>query len=176
MTSATTIDLNDLFLNELQAIHDDVRSQAALAAFRRLHPTNEITVGQFLDQLQGHKDMWAVVGALDVADFAAALARRPASAAGAAQPRRTRINEEQKSSLKQVILRVLGSHGGGMNRSEITAVLIDDGLVPPGIEPAVLGEKVRQPLAELISERKLHTVGEKRLMIYMVGPAGAKAQ
>ena len=176
MTSATTIDLNDRFLDELKAVHEDVHSQAALAAFRRLHPTNDITIGQFLDQLQGHKDVWTVVGALGIADFAAALARRPALAAVEARLRRTRINDEQKSSLKQAILRVLESHGGGMNRNEITAVLIDDGLVPPGIEPAVLGEKVRQPLHELIAERKLHTVGEKRSMRYMVGPAGAKPQ
>jgi hypothetical protein len=176
MTSETTVDLNDRFLDELRAVHEDVRSQAALAAFHRLHPTNDITVGQFLGQLQGHKDMWAVVSALGIIDFAAALARRPASAAGQARPRRTRLNDEQKGSLKQAILQVLESHGGGMNRNEITAVLIDDGLVPPGIEPGVLGEKARQPLHELIAEGRLHTIGEKRSMRYMVGPAGAKPQ
>lgn len=176
MTSATTIDPNDRFLDELKAVYEDARSQAALAAFRRLHPTNDITVAQFLDQLQGHKDMWAVVRTLGIADFAAALARRPALAAVEARLRRTRINDEQKSSLKQAILRVLESHGGGMNRNEITAVLVDEGLVPLGLDPDVLGDKVRQPLHELIAEGTLHTVGEKRLMRYMVGPAGAKPQ
>lgn len=176
MTKAPTTDLDERFDHELAAAHEDVRSQAALAAFRRLHPTNDITVAQFLDQLQGHKDMWAVVRTLGIADFAAALAQPPASSAGEAKPRRTRLNDEQKSSLKQVIVRVLKSHGGGMNRNEITAVLVDEGLVPLGLDPDVLGDKVRQPLHELIAEGTLHTVGEKRLMRYMVGPAGARPQ
>jgi hypothetical protein len=176
MTNAPPTDIDERYDHELDAAHEDVRGQAALAAFLRLQPTNDITVGQFLDQLQGHKDMWAVVRALGIADFAAALARRPARPAGEDRPRRTRISDEQKSSLQKVILRVLESHGGGMNRNEITAVLIDDGLVPLGIEPDVLGEKVRQPLYQLIAEGKLHTIGEKRLMRYMVGPAGAKPQ
>ena len=174
MIKTPAIDLNYRFLHELQAVHEDVRSPAALAAFRRLQPTNEITVGQFLGQMQGHKEMWAVVSALGIVDFAAALARHPVAAAVEARPRRTRINVEQKGSLKQAILRVIEDNSPGMNRSQITAALVAGALVPRGLEPTALGEKVRQPLHELIAEGKLHTVGEKRLMKYMVGPSGQK--
>lgn len=148
-----TIDLNDRFVHELQSVHDDMRSQAALSAFRRLRPTNETTVEQFLGQLQGHKDMWAVVGTLGIVDFAATVARHPAAAAVEARPRRTRINDEQKDGLKRAILRVFEDHGAGMNRSELSAALVAGGLVPQGIEPAAVAEKVRQPLSTRCRER-----------------------
>ncbi len=38
-----------------------------------------------------------------------------------------------------------------------------------GVKRDELATKLRQPLGELVGDRKLHTVGEKRLMKYHVG-------
>lgn len=176
MTAAPDADLNNRFQHEMQAVNEDVRRNAALAAFHKLRPRSDITVEQFLGGLQGHKEMWAVVGSLGIVEFARALASHPSTAATEPRRRRTRINDDQKNSLKGAILRVLEGQSAGMKRIEVTAAIIVGGLVPSGIDRATLPEKVRQPLHELVAEGKLRTVGKKRLMKYVVGPSGKKAQ
>lgn len=169
MTTAPQSELDGLFQRELESVHDDVRKKAALAAFRKLVPSNHVTVEQFFTGLQRHRDIWPVVASIGIADFAAVIAgkRTPASAAPA--KRRTRLSDEQKTSLKNAILLVLEGQSGGKSRTEITAAIDAGGLSPTAIDRPDLAEKLRQPLHELLAEGKLHTVGEKRLMKYLLG-------
>src|SRR5690349_17227152 len=91
------------------------------------------------------------------------------SVAEPAGKRRQRLSEDQKSSLKNAILMVLEGQSGGRSRTELTAAIAAAGLSPADIARADLAEKLRQPLHELLVENKLHTVGEKRLMKYLLG-------
>jgi hypothetical protein len=172
MTTAPNSELDGLFQRELESVHDDVRRKAALAAFKKLLPNNRVTVEEFFTGLQRHKDIWAAVATLGINDFAAAIAgRREAMISSAAEPsrRRTRLSDDQKGSLKNAILLVLEGSSGGKSRTEITAAIDAAGLSPADIARPDLAEKLRQPLHELIAENKLHTVGEKRLMKYILG-------
>lgn len=168
--TAPIVELDGLFQSELQTVNEDIRRKAALSAFEKLRPSNRVTLEQFLSGLQRHKDIWAAVSTLGIVDFASALiGRQDAVAPTKATRRRTRLNDEQKSGLKNAILLVLEGQAGGKNRSELTAAIAAAGLAPAGIESTELAEKLRQPLQELVATNKLHTVGEKRLMKYVLG-------
>jgi hypothetical protein len=170
MTSAATNELDGLFQHELASVNEDLRRKAALSAFRKLHPSNRVTVEQFLAGLQHHKEMWAALSTLGILDFAEALVgRRETATAAEPTQRRTRISDDQKSALKSAILRVLEGKSSGMNRIEVTAAIIVGGLAPDGLDRAELPEKLRQPLHELVTEGKLHTTGEKRSLKYLSG-------
>lgn len=169
MTTAETSELDNLFAHELKSVNDDIRRKAALSAFYKLRLNNQITVEQFLNSLERHKEMWEVVGSLGILDFAEALTGHRAQSETAPKRQRTRISDEQKNSLKEAILRVLEGKMGGLNRLEVTATLVANGLSPAGISRTELPEKLRQPLHELLAEGKLHTVGEKRLLKYVFG-------
>lgn len=171
MTTAPTSELDGLFQRELESVNDDVRRKAALAAFKKLLPNNRVTVEQFFSGLQRHKDIWSAVASLGITDFAAVLVGRREAQSGPAETgkRRTRLSDEQKGSLKNAILLVLEGSGGGKSRTEITAAIDAAGLSPADIARPDLAEKLRQPLHELLAENKLHTVGEKRLMKYILG-------
>jgi hypothetical protein len=169
MTTAPTPSLERLFESELESVHEDVRRKAALLAFRKLHPSNRVTVEEFLAGIEGHHEMWAAVSKLGIVDFAEALAGRQQEAAASPAHRRTRISEDQKKTLKSAIARVIEGKSGGMTRIEVTAAIIAGGLTPAGVDRAELPEKLRQPLHELVAEGKLHTVGQKRLMKYHSG-------
>jgi hypothetical protein len=171
MTTAPTSELDGLFQRELESVHDDVRKKAALAAFKKLLPNNRVTVEQFFSGLQRHKDIWTAVATLGVTEFAAIIAGRREVAPSAVEPskRRTRLSDDQKGSLKNAILLVLEGSSGGKSRTEITAAIDAAGLSPADIARPDLAEKLRQPLHELLGENKLHTVGEKRLMKYILG-------
>lgn len=171
MTTAPTSELDGLFQRELESVNDDVRRKAALAAFKKLMPNNRVSVDQFFSSLQRHKDIWAAVAQLGMADFAAIIAgRKEADDDEEESPRRrTRLSDEQKGSLKNAIMMVLEGASGGKSRTEITAAIDAAGLSPADIARTDLAEKLRQPLHELLAENKLHTVGEKRLMKYLLG-------
>jgi hypothetical protein len=83
--------------------------------------------------------------------------------------RRTRISDAQKNSIKGAIVWVLGQHKDGLSRTEIAGQIGDNVLATIGVKRDELATKLRQPLGELVGDRKLHTVGEKRLMKYHVG-------
>ena len=68
------LDIGSLFEQELQARNEDLRKQAATRMFEKLHPSNRVTVDQFLTGIQQHKDVWAAVSTMGVLDFAATLA------------------------------------------------------------------------------------------------------
>lgn len=173
-----SLELDSLFEQELRAQNDDLRRMAALATFYKLHPSNRVTVEQFLTGLKQNKDIWAVVATLGVVDFAEALLGNRSTAAKTtreARPaKRTRLTDSQKSALKAAIVTVLASNKDGLNRNDIARAISAEQLSAIGIDRAELANKLRQPLAELVSDSKIHTVGEKRLMKYLAGSGSRK--
>ena len=170
MDTTEPIELDSSFLRELQPMNEDVRRLAALATLHRLRPSNELTVEGLLTGLHAHKELWTVIGSLGIVEFAQALTGQPAAPLAATPPRRTRLTEEQKGSLKAAILRVLAGLPQGMSRTEVVAAVVAAGMTPAGIRRDDVLVKVRQPLHELVAAGEIHTVGEKRLMKYLSGP------
>ena len=165
-------DISSLFEQELSARNEDLRRQAALAMLPKLRPSAKVTMADFLDTLQQHKDVWTAVLGMSVVEFASILSGGPrieATTPKAAPARRTRISDNQKNSLKGAIVSVLGQHKDGLSRSEIAGQIGDDVLATIGVRRDELAAKLRQPLGELVADKKLHTVGEKRLMKYHAG-------
>ena len=68
---------------------------------------------------------------------------------------------------------MLSSARDGMSRSEIAENINNELLSNVGVDRTELANKLRQPLAELVGDSKIHTIGEKRLMKYHHG-AGKK--
>lgn len=176
-TMNSTLDINSLFEQELQARNDDLRRQAAQTMFFNLHPTNLIKVDQLLAELEQHRDVWAVVSTMGIVDFAAAIVgdkagHRAAQSGESVRP--TRLNQAQKNSLKVAIQKLLDDSKDGLSRSEIAQCIPSDQLAAIGVSLDELANKLRQPLGELVSEGKIHTVGEKRQMMYWAGSGPRK--
>ena len=175
--TTSSLDINQLFEQELQARNEDLRRQAALTMFYKLHPTNKVTVEQFIAGIKQHKDVWAVVSTMGVVDFADAILGgkvRPVAAPAGKPARRTRLNENQKNTLKNFIQKTLGDSKDGLNRNEIAKAIPNEQLATIGVSRDELANKLRQPLSELVTDGKIHTVGEKRLMKYLVGSGSRK--
>ena len=176
-TMNSTLDINSLFEHELQASNEDLRRQAAQTMFYKLHPTNKINVEQFIAVIKQHRDVWAVVSTMGIVDFADAIVGDNAGnkVVQSGKPaRRTRLNETQKNTIKVAIQKLLGDSKDGLSRSEIAQCIPNDQLAPIGVSLDELANKLRQPLGELVSEGKIHTVGEKRLMKYWAGSGPRK--
>jgi hypothetical protein len=176
-TMNSTLDINSLFENELQACNEDLRRQAAQTMFYKLHPTNKITVEQFFADLKQHRDVWAVVSTMGIVAFADAIVGDKASSKAAASDkpaRRTRLSETQKNSIKAAIRKFLSDSKEGFSRSEIAQCIPSDQLAAIGVSLDELANKLRQPLGELVSDGTIHTVGEKRLMKYWAGSGPRK--
>ncbi|MCS6912481.1 MAG: hypothetical protein NZ890_04500 [Myxococcota bacterium] len=178
--AAQQLEIGTLYEQELRALNEDLRRQAALSMFSKLQPSNKISVEQFIESLRQHKEVWSVVSTMGIVDFADCindgrrlreLARsRLAPAEPAHEGRRTRLSEQQKQALKVIIQRVLAEHREGLNRNEIAGQISLEQAAGLGIDRAEMANKLRQPLAELVSDGKIHTVGEKRLLKYLPGP------
>ena len=166
-------DITTLFEQEFQARNEDLKRQAALSMLSKLRPSARVTMAEFLDTLQQHKDVWTAVLSMSVVEFASNLAGRPHSETVAppeSKAKRTRISDAQKNSLKGAIVSVLGNHHDGLKRADIAAQIANDVLSTIGVKREELADKLRQPLGELVADKKIHTVGEKRLMKYHAGP------
>ena len=50
-------DISSLFEQEFQARNEDLRRQAALSMLSKLRPSPRVTMAEFLDTLQPHKDV-----------------------------------------------------------------------------------------------------------------------
>ena len=151
MTSAQRA-VDGHYPSALASANDDLRSKnrAALAAFRKLRATNRSTVEEFIAGLRRHPDLWLAVSQLGIVDFAHTLLgkhRRTSSAKGATAPRRTRINDEQKSVLKTAVVRALSSQPDGLSRVELAAVVADSGSVPVGSTGEEFGKFIREEYA-----------------------------
>ena len=165
-------DINSLFEQELQARSEDLRRLAALAMLPKLRLSAKMTMADFLDTLQQHKDVWTAVLGMSVVEFASVLSGGPRAESAApttAPAKRTRISDAQKNSIKGAIVSVLAQHKDGLSRTEIAGQIGDDVLATIGVKRDELAAKLRQPLGELVGDKKLHTVGEKRLMKYHAG-------
>ena len=165
-------DISSLFEQEFQARNEDLRRQAALSMLSKLRPSARVTMAEFLDTLQQHKDVWTAVLSMSVVEFASNLGGRPHSEAVApteSKTKRTRISDAQKNSLKGAIVSVLGNHHDGLNRADLAGQIADNVLATIGVKREELADKLRQPLGELVADKKIHTVGEKRLMKYHAG-------
>ena len=176
--ATNSMDINSLFEQELQARNEDLRRQAALTMFHKLHPTNKMSVERFIADIKQHRDVWSVVSAMGIVDFAESIlggkSRAPAAPVGGKPARRTRLNENQKTTLKTVIQKTLGDSKDGLNRNEIAKNVSNEQLTHIGVSRDELANKLRQPLSELVGDGKIHTVGEKRLMKYLVGSGSRK--
>ena len=175
-TEGGASELEGLFQRELQAVNEDIRRKAALATIHNLRVNNRITVEQFLSSIQRHKDVWGVVASMGINELASALLGKSAGRADAAPAgkTRTRLSDDQKAGLKTAALRQLEAHRAGLSRTELAAIIRDEGLKPAGISDEELADKLRIPLAELVTDGKAHTVGEKRLMKYVPGAGKRK--
>jgi len=110
------------------------------------------------------------MSAVEFASLIAGTPRAEATKDAPEQARRTRISDAQKNSLKGAIVGVLGNHKDGLSRTDIAGQMGDDVLATIGVKRDELADKLRQPLGELVADKKIHTVGEKRLMRYYEGP------
>lgn len=175
-----SLEIGSLFEAELQALNEDLRRQAALTMFYKLHPSNKVNVEQFINGIKQHKDVWSVVSTMGVVDFAEAVSGSRAGGVKApkaetkAGGKRTRLNENQKSALKSAIIKTLSDNKDGLNRNEIAKAITAEQLTAIGVDRAELANKLRQPLGELVGDTKIHTVGEKRLMKYLAGGRSGK--
>jgi len=169
---SSVFDMNALFEQELKARNEDLRRQAALAMLPKLRPSPKVTMAEFLDSLQQHREVWTAVLGLSALDFASMISGGSQASTAKAAPekaKRTRISDAQKNSLKGAIVSVLGNHKEGLSRTDIAGQIGDDVLSTIGVRRDELANKLRQPLGELVDDKKLHTVGEKRLMRYVAG-------
>ena len=178
-TNPAGLQIDSLFEQELRVQNEDLRRQAALRTFHKLHPHNRVTVEEFINSIKQNKDIWAAVSTLGILDFAdAVLGQRATAVKGnrsEAKPhKRTRLSEAQKNALKTAITSVLGGNKEGLNRNEIARAISADQLSAINLDRTELANKLRQPLAELVGDSKIHTVGEKRLMKYHTGSGPKK--
>ncbi len=167
-------DVTSLFEQELQARNDDLRREAALAMLPKLRPSLRVSMAEFLDTLQQHKDVWKTVLEMTVVDFSKLLLGvRIGKATTRVSVRRTRISDGQKNSLKGAIVSVLSQHPDGLNRTEIAGQISDDVVSTVGMRRDELADKLRQPLHALVTEKRIHAVGAKRLLKYRHGVGGS---
>ena len=170
--AGSVFDISALFEQELKARNEDLRRQAAMSMLQKLRPSPRVTMAEFLDSLQQHREVWSAVLEMSALDFAALIVGGPRTEATKAAPeqtKRTRISEAQKNSLKGAIVSVLGNHKDGLSRTDIAGQIGEDVLATIGVKRDELADKLRQPLGELVDDNKIHTVGEKRLMRYHAG-------
>lgn len=178
-STPATLEIDSLFEQELRVQNEDLRRQAALRTFYKLHPNNRVSVDQFINSVKQNKDIWSAVSTLGILDFAEAVlghrqSNNKVSRSEAKPHKRTRLSEAQKNALKTAITGVLNSNKEGLNRNEIAKAISNEHLSSINPDRAELANKLRQPLAELVSDGKIHTVGEKRLMKYLAGSGPRK--
>ena len=82
------LEIDSLFEQELRVQNEDLRRQAALRTFYKLHPNNRVTVEQFISSVKQNKDIWSAVSTLGVLDFAEAVQRDPEELAQERHPGR----------------------------------------------------------------------------------------
>lgn len=172
MATKNGFDIGSLFEQELQARNEDLRRQAAVAMLPKLRPAARVTMAEFLDSLQQHKDVWTAVLSMGAVEFMSLISggsRTETAKPVSESSKRTRISDAQKNSLKGAIVGVLQQHKDGLNRAEIASQIADDVLATIGVKRDELADKLRQPLGELVADKKIHTVGEKRLLKYHAG-------
>jgi hypothetical protein len=167
--SGSVFDITALFEQELKARNEDLHRRAVLSMLPKLRPSQRMSMAEFLDSLQQHREVWSAVLEMFAVDFAIPInggPRMEPAKTAPEQAKRTRISDVQKNSLKGTIVNVLGNHKDGLRRTDIAGQMGDDVLATIGVKLNELASKLRQPLGELVDDHKIHTIGEKRLMRY----------
>ncbi len=178
----TPLGIDALYEQELQTLNEEIRRQAARSLFYKLQPQNKTTVEQFLTTLKQHQEIWSEVSQMGIVDFASAILghKKHDGRNGVTEEKlsgkRTRLNDEQKESLKAVILEILAQTKSGLNRNEIAKHFSLEQVDQLQIDRAELPNKLRQPLAELLHSKRIHSHGAKRLLKYLLGPTASSAK
>lgn len=166
-----------IYEEELKAINQELGRKAALAMLSRMRFGNQLTLGEFMDQMRDHKDVWSALSGIGVTDFARAVVgggmteAAPPSASGDDDDEavgRTRLTEVQKESLKEMIMEVMEAADEGLGRRVIAERMSEERVAELGIAQQQLAAKLKQPLAELVNDERLATEGQRRLMVYVL--------
>ena len=94
--AGSVFDISALFEQELQARNEDLRRQAALSMLPTLRPSARVTMAEFLDSLQQHREVWSAVLTMSVVEFASLIAGMPRAEPtkdAPEQTKRTRISD-----------------------------------------------------------------------------------
>jgi hypothetical protein len=75
--AGSVFDISALFEQELQARNEDLRRQAALSMLPKLRPSARVTMAEFLDSLQQHREVWSAVLTMSAVEFASLIAGSP---------------------------------------------------------------------------------------------------
>ena len=68
--SGSVFDISALFEQELKARNEDLRRKAALSMLPKLRPSARVTMAEFLDSLQQHREAWSAVLEMSAVEFA----------------------------------------------------------------------------------------------------------
>jgi len=64
-----SLNIEELYKQELQSLHEKISKQAARALLEKLQPSNKITVEQLFLDLKQHKAMWEEISGMGALDF-----------------------------------------------------------------------------------------------------------
>ena len=67
-------DISALFEQELKARNEDLRRQGALSMLPKLRPAALVTMAEFFDSLQQHREVWSAVLEMPAVEFGALIA------------------------------------------------------------------------------------------------------
>lgn len=171
-------DIQALYQQEMNMLEQGVRKQAAQNLFLKLRPSNRILVSEFIEQLQNNSDVWHTVSRMGIVEFAQGILGETPSdgpkTRTASKQARTRLSMQQKSLLSDEILKVLKVTPQGLSRHEISNQIGNPFATLAGIDPQELEAKLRQPLLELLQEKTISSVGQKRSLRYLLSTHSPK--
>ena len=165
------VDFHALYRERMRLVADDLRRQVARSAIESMRPSNRLSVGDFLTALQQDPEVWDAVASLGLMDFAGSVTGRRRSWPGLVPAKRSRLTATQTASLKSAIVAVLMRHADGLVRRQIAQSFDEKAMKRLRLDRSTLPRKLRQPMAQLLAERKIHTVGQKRGARYFAGSA-----
>ena len=168
--------MTPLYHEQLREITDWYQRQAAMVSVMQLRPTNGVTVESLLTALQKTPDLWAAVATMGIIDFAKAIVGSRRQEPGTPQllEKRSRLSPVQIRTLESAIVAALEQHSNGLSRRQILQEI--DAAVRQQFRSSTARPllKLRQPLAHLMVENKIHSVGRKRAARYFVGSAPSR--
>lgn len=160
-----SLNIEELYKQELQSLHEKISKQAARALLEKLQPSNKITAEQlFLDL----KQMWEEISGMGALDFLCALLGDRKLHVSVQRPhgQRTRLTNSQIESLHVKILQILNEHQEGLNRKQISSYFSVQEIKNLQIDQRELFDKLRIPLSELLTQGRIYSQGNKRLLKY----------
>lgn len=166
-------EISALYEKELSVFNENLKKQAALSFLQKLNLKPTLSVNDFFEVLKEHRDIWAALGKLHIAEFIKALCKsikvdfHEQTLEHSKGRKRNRINDKQKDLLKEWIVQIVQNSPEGLKRKDIVKNLTTDQLSLIGISPLEIYTKLRQPIFELVKEFNLKTSGHRRLLRYV---------